>query len=117
MKNITETAGLSAKQFPKYPYFCQRTLLTPESNLEKYAEYHGRWGGMMDKAKAYPSKQGGVAVEETVYGFNIVVHKPTNTTELKRRVAQAHADAIIAKVKKLNCSSEQKRELINAICT
>lgn len=56
-------------------------------------------------------------MEETVYGFNIVVHKPTNTTELERRVAQAHADAIIAKVKKLNCSAEQKKELIDAICT
>ena len=56
-------------------------------------------------------------MEETVYGFNIVVHKPTNTTELERRVAQAHADAIIAKVKKLNCSAEQKKALIDAICT
>lgn len=73
---------------------------------------------MMGKSHAYPSKQGGdAAVEETVYGFNIVVHKPTNTTELERRVAQAHADAIIAKVKKLNCSAEQKKALIDAICT
>lgn len=72
---------------------------------------------MMGKTHAYPSKQGGAAVEETVYGFNIVVHKPTNTAELERRVAQVHADAIIAKVKKLNCSGEQKKELIDAICT
>ena len=56
-------------------------------------------------------------MEETVYGFNIVVYKPTNTTELEKRVAQAHADAIIAKVKKLNCSAEQKMALIDAICT
>lgn len=55
--------------------------------------------------------------EDTVCGFNIVVHKPTNTAELERRVAQAHADAIIAKVKKLNCSAEQKKGLIDAICT
>lgn len=72
---------------------------------------------MMVKTHTYPSKRGGAAVEETVYGFNIVVHKPTNTIELGRRVAQAHADAIIAKVKKLNCSAEQKKELIDAICT
>ncbi|NCE63302.1 hypothetical protein D1159_01610 [Pseudoflavonifractor sp. 524-17] len=72
---------------------------------------------MMDKAKAYAPKRGGVVVEDTAYGFNIVVHHPVNTAELERRVAQAHADAIIAKVKKLNCSAEQKKELIDAICT
>lgn len=72
---------------------------------------------MMDKPGAYGSYRGGVLVEDTVCGFNIVVHKPANTAGLERRVAQAHADAIIAKVKKLNCSSEQKKELIDAICT
>ena len=72
---------------------------------------------MMDKPNTYSSNQGGVLVEDTVCGFNIVVHKPANTAELERRVAQAHADAIIAKVKKLNCSAEQKKELIDAICT
>lgn len=72
---------------------------------------------MMDKVKAYSSKRGGAVVEDTVYGFNIVVHRPANTGELEKRVAQAHADAIIAKVKKLNCSAQQKKELINAICT
>ena len=56
-------------------------------------------------------------MEETVYGVNIVVHKPTNTVELERRVAQAHADTIIAKVKKMTCSAKQKKELIDAICT
>ena len=70
---------------------------------------------MMDKSKAYASKQGGVVVEDAVYGFNIVVHHPANSAELERRVAQAHADAVIAKVKKLNCSSQQKKELIDAI--
>lgn len=72
---------------------------------------------MMDKPNTYSSNRGGVLVEDTVCGFNIVVHKPANTAELERRVAQAHADAIIAKVKKLNCSAEQKKELIDAICT
>lgn len=33
------------------------------------------------------------------------------------RVAQAHADTIIAKVKKMICSAEQKKDLIDAICT
>ena len=71
---------------------------------------------MMDRTKAYPPKQGGALVEDTAYGFNIVIHKPVNTDKLERRVAQAHADAIIAKVKKLNCSAQQKQELIDAIC-
>ncbi len=71
---------------------------------------------MMDKANAYSPKQGGALVQETVCGFEIVVHHPANTDELEKRVAQAHADAIIAKVKKLNCSAQQKKELIDAIC-
>ena len=72
---------------------------------------------MMDGTKAYATKRGGVVVEDTVCGFNIVVHHPVNTHELEKRVAQAHADAIIAKVKKLNCSAKQKKELIDSICT
>ncbi len=72
---------------------------------------------MMSATDAYSPEQGGVAVEDAVYGFNIVVHPPANTNELAKRVAQAHADAIIAKVKKLNCSAEQKKDLIDSICT
>ena len=72
---------------------------------------------MMDRPNTYCSNRGGVLVEDTAYGFDIVIHRPANTNELERRVAQAHADAIIAKVKKLNCSAEQKKELIDAICT
>ena len=72
---------------------------------------------MMGRTNAYPPKQGGALVEDTAYGFNIVIHRPVNTGELEKRVAQAHADAIIAKVKKLNCSTKQKKELIDAICT
>lgn len=78
--------------------------------------HDGRWDGMMDKANAYVPKRGGAVVEDTVYGFDIIVHHPANTNELEKRVAQAHADAIIAKVKKLNCSARQKKELIDAIC-
>ena len=70
---------------------------------------------MTGKPAAY-AKQGGAVVEDTVCGFDIVVHKPRNTGELEKCVAQAHADAIIAKVKKLNCSAKQKKELIDAIC-
>lgn len=72
---------------------------------------------MMDKPNTYSSNRGGVLVEDTAYGFDIVIHRPANTNELERRVAQAHADAIIAKVKKLNCSAEQKKGLIDAVCT
>ena len=72
---------------------------------------------MMDRPNTYSSNRGGVLVEDTAYGFDIVIHRPANTNELERRVAQAHADAIIAKVKKLNCSAEQKKQLIDAICT
>lgn len=72
---------------------------------------------MMDRPNTYSSNRGGVLVEDTAYGFDIVIHRPANTNELERRVAQAHADAIIAKVKKLNCSAEQKKKLIDSICT
>lgn len=72
---------------------------------------------MMDEPGTYNPNQGGVLVEDSVCGFNIVVHRPTNSAELERRVAQTHADAIIARVKRLNCSAEQKKELIDAICT
>ena len=72
---------------------------------------------MMDKPAAYPLEQGGAVMEDTVCGFNLVVPCPANTSELEKRVAQAHADAVIARVKKLNCPAEQKRELIDAICT
>ena len=56
----------------------------------------------MDKSAAYAPKGGGAVVEDTVCGLSVVVHTPGNTDELEKRVAQAHADAIIAKVKKLN---------------
>lgn len=55
-------------------------------------------------------------MEDTVCGLSVVVHTPGNTDGLEKRVAQAHADAVIARVKKLNCSARQKKELIDAIC-
>lgn len=70
---------------------------------------------MMDKTAAYPPNRGGATVEDTVLGFNIIVHYPKNMEALEKRVAQAHADAVIAKVKNLSCSVEQKKALIDAI--
>lgn len=70
---------------------------------------------MMDRPSAYAPKQGGAVVEATVRGLSVVMHTPKNTDELEKRVARAHADAIIAKVKKLNCSAKQKKELIDSI--
>ena len=49
---------------------------------------------MMDRPNTYSSNRGGVLVEDTAYGFDIVIHRPANTNELERRVAQAQADAI-----------------------
>ncbi len=72
---------------------------------------------MTNRAAAYSPERGGIAVEETAYGFSVVVHRPADTDEPAKRVAQAHADAVIARVKKLSCSAKQKKELIDAICT
>lgn len=71
---------------------------------------------MMKGSGAYIPKRGGVVVEDTAFGLNVVVHYPANTGELEKRVAQAHADAVIARIKRLNCSAQQKKELIDAIC-
>lgn len=71
----------------------------------------------MDKSKTYTSEQGGVTMEDFAYGFNISVHYPKNTSELEKRVAQAHANAVIDKLKKMTCSAQQKKDLIDAICT
>lgn len=64
---------------------------------------------MMDKTAAYAPKWGGCRDGSTVYGLSIVVHTPRNTDELEKRVAQAHVDAIMTKVKRLNCSDKQKK--------
>lgn len=69
----------------------------------------------MDKTGAYDSKKGGVSVEKSDFGFNIIVHYPRNTQALEKRVAQAHAEATLAKVRSLNCSAQQKKALIDAI--
>lgn len=56
-------------------------------------------------------------MKETVCGLEIVVHQSADRRELERRVAQPHADSVIARVKKLGCPAQQKKELIDAICS
>lgn len=72
---------------------------------------------MKDSSSAYAIKQEEILMEDTAYGFKIVVHQPENTEELEKRVAQAHADAILARVKRLHCSAQQKKDLIDALCS
>ena len=49
---------------------------------------------------------------------NIVVHYPrtkTGKVALAKRVAEAHATAVIQRLKQLNCPTYQKQGLLNAI--
>lgn len=71
---------------------------------------------MTNKETAYLSNREGDAImEDFAFGFQIVLHYPNNAQALEKRVAQAHAEAVLAKVNALNCSTDQKRELIDAI--
>lgn len=50
--------------------------------------------------------------------IEIVVHYPTTEEgkrELAERVAGVHADFVLQYVRKLNCPSKQKEELIDAV--
>ena len=50
--------------------------------------------------------------------INIIVYYPKSTEGKKlltQRVAQVHADSVIDKIKRLNCPSDQKTELLNAV--
>ena len=50
--------------------------------------------------------------------MNIIVHHPTSAqglTKLTRRVSEAHALAIVSYVQNLNCPTEQKHRLLDAI--
>lgn len=50
--------------------------------------------------------------------INIIVHYPTTEEgwrELRRRVAEVHADAVLTYIQKLNCPTWQKIELLDAI--
>ena len=71
---------------------------------------------MTSKGTAYLSnREGDTIMEDSAFGFQIVLHYPDNTQVLEKRVAQAHAEAVLAKVNALNCSIDQKRALIDAI--
>ena len=70
---------------------------------------------MTDKRTAYPRNGGGSVVEDAAFGFDIVVHYPTDMEALERRVAQAHADAVIGKLKSLNWPAAKKKALIDAL--
>ena len=50
--------------------------------------------------------------------IHVVVHYPQTAKgkrELAKRVASVHADAVIHKIKKLNCPAEQKMQLLDAV--
>lgn len=50
--------------------------------------------------------------------IHVIVYDPKTETgrqELARRVAGVHADMIIESVKKLNCPSDQKKRLLDAV--
>lgn len=50
--------------------------------------------------------------------IKIILYAPTSeagTAELARRVADVHATAVIQKVKSLNCPTDQKLALLDAI--
>lgn len=49
---------------------------------------------------------------------NLIVHypkTPEGREELARRVADAHASAVIQRIQSLNCSAKQKLELLDAV--
>jgi len=50
--------------------------------------------------------------------FHIVIHPPQTedgNAELKRRLAQLHAESVLRYVNHLKCPVAQKRELVNLI--
>lgn len=50
--------------------------------------------------------------------IRIIVHSPQNEAgkkELARRVAELYADCVLGTIRGLDCSPEQKRELLQAV--
>ena len=47
--------------------------------------------------------------------MNITVYYPKDKTELKKRAAFVHADAVYLYLEKISCSSEQKQFLLDEI--
>ena len=57
-------------------------------------------------------------IAKTSTPIHVIVHSPKTTegqNELKERVANVHSSIVNQYIKKLNCSSEQKVQLLNAI--
>ena len=49
---------------------------------------------------------------------NLIVYRPRTEqeqTELARRIAGIHADAVLRQVKELSCPAEQKKELLEGV--
>ena len=52
--------------------------------------------------------------------IRVIVYAPKEKAgqqELARRVAEVHADAVIARIKRLSCSVAQKQKLLDALIT
>lgn len=50
--------------------------------------------------------------------IHVIVHKPSTDTgrqELASRVAEVHADAVIARIKILDCPASQQSALLDAV--
>ena len=59
-----------------------------------------------------------IAIPRKSNPINVVVHYPQTEEgrrELAQRVASAHADMVYQTIQKLNCSSEQKVQLLDSI--
>lgn len=50
--------------------------------------------------------------------FDIIVYSPTDEKgliKLEERIAMAHAEAVLKQLQRLNCPSQQKIDLVDAI--
>ena len=57
-------------------------------------------------------------IAKTSAPIHVIVHSPKTTegqNELKERVANVHSSIVNQYIKKLNCSSEQKVQLLDAV--
>ena len=59
-----------------------------------------------------------IAIPRKSNPINVVVHYPQTEEgrrELAQRVANVHAETVLQTISKLNCTSEQKEKLLDAI--
>jgi len=47
--------------------------------------------------------------------MNVILHCPADMTELKKKTAAVHAEAVAGYISRLNCPKEQKLRLIEAV--